>query len=763
MTAPGPQPSFVRRVRLDQLALWSVLLVIVLFTFAKFYVTPYSGFTYQSDGTVAFVNVLADPQAAVQVGDQLLEVGGLRWEDFQRDLWLPIFEGAQTGQVVPITLRRGEQTLTVPWVYPGPTPEEWRGRLVSDWFLAYVFWLAAAFTIFLVRPRDNRWWLLVAFNLLTALWLAFGGRTSAFHVWGGAVLLRAAVWLSVPVYLHLHWVFPRPLGRLPAWAGWLVYGLGVLLAAAQLAQAIPASTYLLGFLTMVGGSALLLIAHFLLRRHERAEIGLVFGALCLALLPSIAVSLAGVIGAPPSFSSGALLAFVLLPFAYLYVAFRRRLGWLEVRANRIIAVALFIILVGSALTLGLAVLAMVTRVQTEPIFFSLFVALLTALLTGLALGPFQRFVERRLLGMPVPPTHLLTTYSASIPISPDTDHLIRLLRDEVLPTLMVRQSAMLRLDSAGAVGVLYAQEASTEEIPSQAALEKVLAEAGYFRPPETEGVSPWVRLALPLDSGPRRLGAWLLGRRDPDDYYAASEIDVLKALAGQAGVALANIEQAGRLHAMYQDDIDRTELERARLARDLHDGALSHLASIALHQDAENVSPVVRQGYQDVSNSLRETISNLRPAMLNYGLALALRSLAAQLQERANGGLSVAFELEAGVERHPEQVELHLYRIVQQACENALRHAQARNLWLRGRIEPAQIELSVVDDGRGFEAGTGLDLPALLAGGHHGLAGSFERASLIGATLTITSQPGHGAAIHVRWRAAESVPASPAQ
>jgi two-component system sensor histidine kinase DegS len=257
-----------------------------------------------------------------------------------------------------------------------------------------------------------------------------------------------------------------------------------------------------------------------------------------------------------------------------------------------------------------------------------------------------------------------------------------------------------------------------------------------------------------VDIGPERLGVWLLGRRDPDDYYAASEIGVLGLLAGQAGVGLANIEQTSRLHGLYQDDIDRTELERARLARDLHDVALNHLATIALYHDAEQMPAIVRENFEAMDASLRDTIAGLRPAMLNYGLGPGLEGLVSQLQSRGSGGPAIELVIDTSDVRLPLQAELHLYRIVQQAAENAIRHAEARHVTLSGQIQADRVRLRVEDNGRGFNADGGLDLPAMLARGHHGLVGMFERAALIGATLTIATELGRGTNIEIFWQPA---------
>jgi two-component system sensor histidine kinase DegS len=130
------------------------------------------------------------------------------------------------------------------------------------------------------------------------------------------------------------------------------------------------------------------------------------------------------------------------------------------------------------------------------------------------------------------------------------------------------------------------------------------------------------------------------------------------------------------------------------------------------------------------------------------------------LGRRAGRLLSQArLEIPASQARHDPQLEQHLFRIVQQAGLNAVRHARARTLRIHGVVEADLIDLTVEDDGSGFEAGERLDIAGLLASRHFGLAGMLERAALIGAEAQIDSAPGRGTRGRVRWKA-DSRPAN---
>jgi signal transduction histidine kinase len=314
----------------------------------------------------------------------------------------------------------------------------------------------------------------------------------------------------------------------------------------------------------------------------------------------------------------------------------------------------------------------------------------------------------------------------------------------------VRQSALLTQDGDGLCRVVYAQalpEGWADQ--STAAAPALLAGAGRYRAPEAGDPHGWVRLALRLQAANQPPGLWLLGRRDPDDYYAAAELPVLQALADQLAVALVNTRQTQLLRALYQANVHRTESERQSLARELHDGPLNTFGLLAQKVVGEQITPDFRPTYTAAVAGLRHTIAGLRPVMLNYGLATGLRSLVSELAEQWPNGPEVVLEAEGDGCRYPEEVETHAYRIVQQACQNALRHAQARAIRLAGTLTPERLDLVVEDDGLGFELGP--NLTEWLERHHFGLAGMHERAALIGGGLHIESAPGRGTRLRLVW------------
>jgi signal transduction histidine kinase len=341
-------------------------------------------------------------------------------------------------------------------------------------------------------------------------------------------------------------------------------------------------------------------------------------------------------------------------------------------------------------------------------------------------------------------------YSSRITTSASILALLRLLEEDVFPSLLVRQFAFLQL-SSDTYSALLVKGVGQDQLPGRDEANELIALAGRYLPPADGLPHPWIRLILSLEAGDEIVGLWLLGRRDPDDAYHAAEIPIFQSLADQAAIAMSNLLQAERLRILYQLDIDRHEEERHRLALELHDSVLNQLAVLRMNVDESNLSPNFQQAYEEVVQRLREIVSDLRPPMLNYGLKLALEELAQNLMERSGNQARVTLALWGGEERYPQNIEQHLFRIVQEACENAVRHAKATHVIISAQLDAQEIILDIQDNGVGFEMGERLELDDLLIHKHFGLAGIVERASLIGAKAHITSSLKTGTHIQVTW------------
>ena len=727
---------------------WLVLIILLVYTYAKFFQDQY-GFRWDPDTGIIEYVYKDQSGLTLQPGDQLVQIGSLPWNDFHKDITKTFFDGAESGQAVPITILRGTQRLTIEWT-PGFTWGGFWDQFVSEWFIAYGFWLAGMITLFLVRPKDQRWVLLSLFYFFTAIWIIAGSGNSAYHIWYSVFALHIGVWLCVPIYLHLHWVFPHPLSKLPKPILWVIYLGTSILVVAEIFRVLPRNLFQFGFLIAILGSLILLLAHWFYQPDVRRDLRFLLIAIMLCLAPTLSISVISLLGNLPSWlGGGPLITLLLIPASYLYIAFRRQLGIQEMRINRAISAIFYFILLGIVFV---PVIAIFSGSDKTAITVSFVFASIAAILTITTFPLYNTFIEHRIFGIPLPHQKLQEIYSNRITTAASLPKLLQLLDNEVFPTLLIRQFVFLQFFN-GSTKILLSKHVPEDFIPNEEKLQDLVGQAGKYLPAPSSDAdsSSWIRLVLSLKVENNLLGVWLLGKRDPDDTYSQGEIPILQSLANQTAVALSNIMHAETLRTLYASNIDLNEVERKRTARELHDSVLNQMAAIRMSIDTSLLPPSFNEGYQQLIDRLREIVYDLRPHALDFGLKAALDDLADNVTKRHSNSVHVAIDLQGGEDRYPIEIEQHFFRIVQEACENAIRHGKAKIIKITGQLLPTRVELHIKDDGIGFDVDKELDPAKLLSKKHYGLAGMMERAELISAKLVIHSAPNEDTEIQINW------------
>lgn len=713
-----------------------VFLILSSYTYALWFLDPYPGFSFNSS-TGQITEIYFQPQQkehALQVDDVLFQVGPVLWETYKKDSRVLLFGELQPGDVIKITVIRNEEKIIVPWKFIGFDQNILNTRLVNIWGLSFVFFFIGAAGFVLLRPRDLLRNLFIAMNYLTALWLIFG-MLSYSHLWFSSILLHASSWLLLPIYLHFHWIFPRPLKQLPKTLVTSFYFICSCFAIAEFFQALPKSLYALAFLIALIGSFILQIIHYRKHQDQRTDIKLLAIALAVAFLPPIMLGVLITTGSTPNIAALGLISLPFMPLAYFYVIYRRRMGGLEIRLNQIISIYLFLILCLIALfILVLPLLNLNLQIKN----FLIINIIITSILIAIAITTFpsfQKFVEKRYLGINLDTKNLAQIFSDLIVTNTNLESLLQLLEKDVFPSLLIRQYAVVQVENHH-LNPLLMKNVTHAQLPDKEAIEI----AKYV------STDDWLRLILPLKLDNSTLGFFLLGSRDPDDIYHQQEIPSLQSIANQTAIALSNIAHAETLRAMYKSGLERYDQERLRLGRDLHDSVLNDLSEFrkSLGEDNQKI-------YNQVADHLREIVKDLRPQMLIYGLEQAISGLAEDLMQKTNNQLKILVEVESTDERLPENIEIHLFRIVQEACKNTLRHANASLITISGLIFPNQVDLVIEDNGIGFELKDKGNLDAILASQHFGLVGMLERAHIIGGKINLQSQPNYGTKIQIQW------------
>ena len=227
---------------------------------------------------------------------------------------------------------------------------------------------------------------------------------------------------------------------------------------------------------------------------------------------------------------------------------------------------------------------------------------------------------------------------------------------------------------------------------------------------------------------------------------ATRVLSIVRDLTEMRRAVQQNQELAGRLIASQ-------ELERTRIARELHDGVCQEITALnldlaslhrsSLRSDAEELVRATTQRLMALADTLRRLSHGLHPLMLQQmGLVGGLQSQCAEIARLHH--FEVGFSSSGRLEPVSHSVALALFRIVQEALVNAARHGSARHATVSLVRGDHEVALSISDDGAGF------DPQSARGNGGLGLLSMEERARLIHGTATITSRPGAGTEVVIR-------------
>ncbi|SIR32034.1 two-component system, NarL family, sensor histidine kinase DegS [Peribacillus simplex] len=216
------------------------------------------------------------------------------------------------------------------------------------------------------------------------------------------------------------------------------------------------------------------------------------------------------------------------------------------------------------------------------------------------------------------------------------------------------------------------------------------------------------------------------------------------------------LQEAKRKQDFGLKIIEAQEQERKKLSREIHDGPAQMLANVMMRSDL--IERVQRERGPDealveirslkvmVRNALyevRRIIYDLRPMALDdLGLVPTLRKYL-QTTEDYNNGVNLNFVNLGQVKRLPSDMEVALFRLVQEAVQNSLKHADPKQIQVKLSISKEMVTVVVKDDGKGFDS-------SIQKEGSFGLVGMRERVELLEGEMTIDSQPGAGTLVFIQ-------------
>jgi signal transduction histidine kinase len=404
-----------------------------------------------------------------------------------------------------------------------------------------------------------------------------------------------------------------------------------------------------------------------------------------------------------------ILSFALLPLALGIAILRYRLWDIDPLVNRTLVYAAL-----SASVIG--IYAMVVG------YFSAFfqvrddwlVSLLAAAIVAVLFQPLrerlQRGVNRLMYGRRDDPYDVISGLGRRLEAT--------LSSDAVLPTIVTTVREALKLPYAAIT----------------------LRENNRYRVAAEDGSIQEILVRLPIISQSGAVGELVLAPRTPGENFSSTDRRLLGDLVRQAGMAIHTALLTQNLQCLNEElQQARTQLvtareeERRRLARDLHDGFGSILASLnlragairsVLNRDPRAADALAAEQQETIRATIadvRRLIHNLRPPVLNeLGLSAALAELVSQhspfyARETENDEaypVQIMLEITKQLPHLPAAVEVAAYRIVQEALTNVIHHSRSRFCWLRLSILDGCLQVEVVDDGAGlpevYEVGVGI-------------------------------------------------------
>ncbi|MBN1888410.1 MAG: hypothetical protein JW850_10485 [Thermoflexales bacterium] len=689
--------------------------------------------------------------AGLRAGDLVRSVDGIPFAGWHRVDWKP---------TMLLGIERNGLDLSLPIT---PVPMVRRALWQTMGFIAIlaVFWVI---TILLLIRRFQQ--MPVRLLFLLGQTIALLTAQSTPYPWpipGWLLILSTLCFhLMIFLFMHLHLVFPVLVGTRHLRRGLLAINLALALALSifYLFRADPGLklSNLYSVLTITA-TVIVVVYVYQCRAsaadRRRLRLVILITSLCMASL-IFGLALPNIAGQKPlilSWQLGFLLS--VIPLAYLYATARHNLFGIDRLLNHTLVYA---ILSTSLLALYLGPVLLLYRLLPGDVLLQAIVVTALTMLIGLsfnwARAQAQRLVDQFFYGGWYDYPGVVGAISAILARTVEREQLIDALTRQV--------PAMMQLHG-GQLWIGKHDSPVHPPTPLQAA------------PPAHSSASlpsyQAVSLQFPLAFQGHIKGLWQVEPRLDGDDFAATDRRILQTLARQAEITLGNVlmvealrQQLDEIRAsretlrQAQRQLLRSrEEERARLARELHDGPLQNLAGLELQLELLTASPdpsntpladTLKEMHVEVQalrSELSQVCAELRPPTLDtLGLGAALRDLAKEWSALHNIAIHLDLPPDSTLHSLPDQVTVNLYRVTQEALANIARHALAQQVSLTLAHHAQHLTLTIQDDGRGFASQAPGDL---ITQGHFGLLGMQERIDLIGGHLIVESAPKRGTSV----------------
>ncbi len=758
-----------------------ILFGIILFNSFFYFFRPYDGMEVYQEAPLGEVYQVfpggpADA-AGIKVGDQILAIDN---KSINPILSEPRYRaGIRAGDTVDYEIERQGIQISLPLTVGSYSDNlTILGSYLGIQFLSIGLWLIGLVLTLFAPQDDARSHLLSIAFLIAGLTVAVGGASGWNSFWGANTIQKVLLSLLGSVIVVVHLNFPSvTFPRYQKGIIYLTFAISVLLSGLVIINdwilvprlyplSVTYGIYLrrvvLSFFMLSGLMAIALLIRNRFLSHDpeiRRQTGIVIWGMILGFGPFFAFTLLPYILFGQEYLAGSytILFMLILPLAYAYVIFQRKLLKVDFIINRIVVwfTLILLILIASILIFGLLVILFHLPTQL-PIFGGLIAVLIALPFTSLSKF-IQASVDRVLYGSHYDFVTVTSNLSSRLSQPLDRNGLVELLTEHLPQQMGIQRVALLLTDSDR----LEISGTNETRIPVPVNEELYQALRTYRRPVRAVQLLggilsanaqiglkdfDWVKVYAPLIAEGKLQGILMLGQRSSGDVYSDEDLRIIATVAEQGALASTNLVLVETLRGLAQQLVRSEEDQRKQLANDLHDTVLQELFYIkqGLYKNPNN--PELLDYLDGLIQNLRQMIKTQRPPLLDQGLPLALQGLVEDMQRRASSPTLITWRsnFDGTLLLNDEQAT-SVFRIAQEALNNAIKHARAQRIEVKLEQDThGVVKLQVKDDGIGA---SGPDIDTNIDPNHFGWVLMHERATMIGADLNIHTHLGEGTAV----------------
>ncbi len=773
------QPHFFKYITNPRVQVFLAVLIlcgILLFNSFFYVYQPYDGMeVYQEDplgGVYVVYNGGPAEMAGVEIGDTILAIANEPVDPSRSEPRYP--PGLKPGDSVDYEFQRGEErTNLVITIGSYLDNLQVLGSILGIQLLSIALWIIGLVLALFVLPDDMRARLLSLGFLLAGLTAAVGGASGWNSFWGANTIQQVLLCFLGALLVAAHLTFPGI--SFPRYRKRIIY-------------AVFALAGILSFLVMIEDWLLLpsgfsiseyinidlrqwvllffviswLCAVALLIRNRylsidpdiRRQTGIIIWGMLLGIGPFFVFTLLPYLLFGEEYLSGfyTILFLILLPLAYTYVIFQRKLLKVDFIINRILVWFILILLILTASILVFGVFVLLFELPTRITLYGGLVAVLIALPFTSLSKAVQQKVDQVLYGGHYDFATVTSSMASQLAQTLDRDRLDELLTVYLPEQMGIQQAGLLLIKGSKLVST--ARDRKPVSFPVGDPLCREFQRSRY--PVRSEvvwtvlnpnirndwGGYGWGQIFSPLIFENKLLGLLILGPRVGGDVYSDEDLRIIATVAEQGALAAANVLMVETQRALAQQLVRSDEEQRTQLVSELHDSLLQQLFYIkqGLHMNPSN--PALLNSIENSIKDLRRIIKAQRPPLLNQGLLMAMEGLINDMQKVADSSTSISWQNDIhDTLSISDELATSIFRIAQEALNNAIKHACARNITVSLEQDSNQVlRLQVADDGKGVPENE-QEQPDP---NHFGQALMYERAMMIDARLQIRSHPGQG-------------------